>query len=214
MSNKYLIPNLALGVCHQNELVIKKSRFITSVGHTDGLDEVKAFIAEISGHYHDASHNCYAYNAGRPGSTAFCGCSDDGEPHGTAGQPMLNIVQHSSIGEICCVVTRYFGGTLLGTGGLVKAYQDSIKAALSTLKTIERIERLHLKLVFDHCHTGKIMHLIKEHDATILDQSFNNEVSLKVLLPCSFKESFENKVKTLTLGTAGIVYLEDSAGQA
>ena len=113
----YLIPALAKNEIHRTELVVKKSRFITSIGHTRGVDEAKAFIEKISLEFADARHNCFAYNADKPGSSGYAGCSDDGEPHGTAGKPMLNVILHSDAGEITAVVTRYFGGILLLLGG-------------------------------------------------------------------------------------------------
>lgn len=127
------IPELLPGHFHRNELTVKRSRFIASIGHTPGNAAVKTFIEGIRGEFPDARHHCFAFNAGRGDSAAFLGASDDGEPKGTAGHPMLNILSHSGIGEITVVVTRYFGGTLLGTGGLVKAYQDSVREALRDL---------------------------------------------------------------------------------
>ena len=115
------IPELLPGHFHRNELTVKRSRFIASIGHTPGNAAVKTFIEGIRGEFPDARHHCFAFNAGRGDSAAFLGASDDGEPKGTAGPPMLNILSHSGIGEITVVVTRYFGGTLLGTGAALHA---------------------------------------------------------------------------------------------
>ncbi|MEH6457607.1 MAG: YigZ family protein, partial [Cocleimonas sp.] len=111
---------------HRHETIIKRSRFITTIAHASSADEANAFIASIKKEFPDASHNCWAYVAGPAADSAKIGMSDDGEPHGTAGKPMLNVLLHSDIGEIVAVVTRYFGGTKLGPGGLVKAYSGSV----------------------------------------------------------------------------------------
>lgn len=150
----YMVPALNDGEVFRNELVIKKSRFIASVGHTKGVDEAEAFLNKIRREFPDARHNCHAFNAGRGNETAFIGCSDDGEPKGTAGRPMLNVLVHSGVGEITVVVTRYFGGILLGTGGLVRAYQDSVKEVLDKLplKEPEDISELRFAAGISEIH--------------------------------------------------------------
>lgn len=150
----YMVPALNDGEVFRNELVIKKSRFIASVGHTKGVDEAEAFLNKIRREFPDARHNCHAFNAGRGSETAFIGCSDDGEPKGTAGRPMLNVLVHSCVGEITVVVTRYFGGILLGTGGLVRAYQDSVKEVLDKLplKEPEDISELRFAAGISEIH--------------------------------------------------------------
>lgn len=150
----YMVPALNDGDVFRNELVIKKSRFIASVGHTKGVDEAEAFLNKIRREFPDARHNCHAFNAGRGNETAFIGCSDDGEPKGTAGRPMLNVLVHSGVGEITVVVTRYFGGILLGTGGLVRAYQDSVKDVLDKLplKEPEDISELRFAAGISEIH--------------------------------------------------------------
>ena len=114
--NAWLVPDLKDGAVFETKVVIKRSIFITTVGHVRGLDGAKKFVADISAKYSDARHNPFAFNGGPAGNSGFAGCSDDGEPHGTAGQPMLQVVLHSGIGEVAAVVTRYFGGIKLGTG--------------------------------------------------------------------------------------------------
>ena len=150
----YMVPALNDGEVFRNELVIKKSRFIASVGHTKGVDEAEAFLNKIRREFPDARHNCHAFNAGRGNETAFIGCSDDGEPKCTAVRPMLNVLVHSGVGEITVVVTRYFGGILLGTGGLVRAYQDSVKAVLDKLplKEPEDISELRFAAGISEIH--------------------------------------------------------------
>ena len=134
-SQRYLIPARQ----HRTEEEIKRSRFITSVAWTPSVDDARDFIRQVSDEFAGANHNCWAYVAGPPGSTAQIGMSDDGEPHGTAGRPMLTVLLHSGIGDVTAVVTRYFGGTLLGKGGLVRAYSGGVKLALESLPTTEKI---------------------------------------------------------------------------
>ncbi|MGO2074996.1 MAG: YigZ family protein, partial [Pseudoalteromonas sp.] len=124
----------AESVFYQEE--IKKSTFIVHIGHTPDLDAAKAFIRDIEQKYSDARHNCWAHVAGNPGGSHVYGFSDDGEPNGTAGKPMLNVLVGSGLGEVTAVVTRYFGGIKLGTGGLVRAYGGSLNNALTHLTTI------------------------------------------------------------------------------
>ena len=121
----YPVPDLALGQFHRVEQTIKRSRFICTAAHVTSPEEAKAFIDQIREEFSDARHNCWAFAAGAPGATAQVGMSDDGEPHGTAGRPMLTVLLHCGVGEIAVVVTRYFGGILLGTGGLIRAYQGT-----------------------------------------------------------------------------------------
>lgn len=126
---------------HRVEEEIKRSRFITTLAYTPTVEVARAFINEVGAELSDANHNCWAYIVGPPGTTSQVGMSDDGEPHGTAGRPMLTVLLHSGVGDICCVVTRYFGGTLLGKGGLVKAYSGGIQLALSELPTAEHVPK-------------------------------------------------------------------------
>ena len=119
--HRYLIPAQTF----RNTEEIKHSRFITTVGHAPTVEAARSFVTQISQEFSDASHNCWAYVVG-PGTTSQIGMSDAGEPHGTAGRPMLMVLSHSGVGDICAVVTRYFGGKLLGKGGLVKAYSGGV----------------------------------------------------------------------------------------
>ena len=126
---EYLIPKSA--VVFEEE--IKKSRFITYLQHTEGLEQAKAFWAEVKAQHPTARHHCWAAVAGKPTDSQQLGFSDDGEPAGTAGKPMLSALQGSQVGEISAVVVRYYGGLLLGTGGLVRAYGNGVQQALKLL---------------------------------------------------------------------------------
>ena len=169
----YKVPALNDGEVFRNELVIKKSRFITSVGHTKGVGEAEAFLNKIRQEFPDARHNCHAFNAGRGNETAFIGCSDDGEPKGTAGRPMLNVLVHSGVGEITVVVTRYFGGILLGTGGLVRAYQDSVKEVLAKLPLKDPEDTSDLSFAAGLSEMHQVEKLAVKYGAVITSRDFS-----------------------------------------
>ncbi|MEO2268834.1 YigZ family protein [Pseudoalteromonas pernae] len=139
---------------HEEE--IKKSTFIVHIAHTPDIDSAKAFIARINQQYPDARHNCWAYVAGAPGGSHVYGFSDDGEPNGTAGKPMLNVLQGSGLGEVCAVTTRYFGGIKLGTGGLVRAYGGTLNNALALLQTCIKVPSVELIGDSDYALQGQI----------------------------------------------------------
>ncbi|MCD8338800.1 MAG: YigZ family protein [Burkholderiales bacterium] len=177
------VPKLEPGKFHRTEQTIKKSRFITSVSRASSTEEAKRFVDQIRSEFPDARHNCWAFNAGLAGSTAKVGCSDDGEPKGTAGRPMLTVLLHSGISEIVAVVTRYFGGILLGTGGLVKAYQSSVKINLETLPVAEKISMVLLKARLPYSALANIQNMLPRYGASIAGQSFSEDVELVVSTP-------------------------------
>ncbi|MEX0334961.1 YigZ family protein [Vibrio tubiashii] len=142
----YLIPAQPT----QFEEEIKKSVFITHLAHTPSIDLAKAFVEQIKNKHSDARHNCWGFVAGRPEDSMQWGFSDDGEPSGTAGKPILAQLSGSGVGEITAVVTRYSGGIKLGTGGLVKAYGGGVQQALKSLQTIEKKITTKLLLELDY----------------------------------------------------------------
>ncbi len=202
VDSSYKVPALEKGKFHRTELVIKKSRFITSVARTKSVDEAKQFIDSICKEFLDARHNCFAYNADKPNSSGYAGCSDDGEPHGTAGQPMLNVLLHSGVGQITVVVTRYFGGILLGTGGLVKAYQDSIKQALDTLEIEDMVLTQEYKLVCDHKDVTLAQRCFSALAIKILSQDYTDKVTYTLDVPLSSVEQFTAQLTKITQGKA------------
>ncbi len=140
-------------------------------------------MKQISGMFTDATHNCWAYLIGAPGDTDRIGMSDDGEPHGTAGRPMLTALTHCGIGDVCAVVTRYYGGTKLGTGGLVKAYGGVVAEALSTLPVEPKVEFTHLDLVVSYASVGAVQQLMPRFEIDVLEQAFDEEVRFSVRVP-------------------------------
>jgi uncharacterized YigZ family protein len=147
------------------------------------VDEAKAFIAAIRAEFADATHNCYAFAAGPPGSTAMAGMSDDGEPSGTAGRPMLAVVLGSGIGDLAVVVTRYFGGTKLGTGGLVRAYSGGVKAVLAALPVREKVTYVTLLASGPYSFVTPVERLLPEHEATLLSRDFAADVTWQIQAP-------------------------------
>ncbi len=199
---------------HRVEEEILRSRFITTVACTPTLEAARAFIAQISAEFADASHSCWAYVVGPPGSTAQIGMSDAGEPHGTAGRPMLNVLLHSNVGDICAVVTRYFGGTLLGKGGLVRAYSGGVSLALASLPTAERIPMSELMLVMEYGAFTPLRRLLADFEATLLAEEFAADVTCRVGLPTARVDDFTHAVTELTSGQAIIELIESTTSTA
>jgi uncharacterized YigZ family protein len=202
MTGRYRIPSLPPGAIHRTEEVIQRSRFITTLAHAPSLEEARAFVARIGSEFADASHNCWAYVVGPPGSTAQIGMSDDGEPHGTAGRPMLTVLLHSGVGDLAAVVTRYFGGTLLGTGGLVKAYSGGVQAALGSLPTAERIPVATLDVVVDYAAVTPLRRLLTQFDAVITAEEYAADVTYTISLPADQTDDFAGALLDLTNGQA------------
>ncbi|EEW07540.1 conserved hypothetical protein [Vibrio mimicus VM603] len=174
----YLIPAEST----QFEEEIKKSLFITYLAHTPGIDSAKAFVEEIKRLHADARHNCWAFVAGRPQDSMLWGFSDDGEPSGTAGKPILAQLTGSGVGEITAVVTRYYGGVLLGTGGLVKAYGGGVQQALKRLQTIEKKITTSVHLTLDYAMIPLLHSLMAQFSATEMEAHYNEQVQLVVEL--------------------------------
>lgn len=205
----YNIPDLRPGEVFRVEQTIKRSRFIASVGHTPGVEQAKAFIEQIKAEFEDARHNCWAYCAGAAGSTDRIGASDDGEPHGTAGRPMLTAVTHSGIGEVTVVVTRYFGGILLGTGGLVKAYQSSVKMALEAVPTRIRTKTKRIKFSVEHRFVNQVLRKIETANGRILEKNFDMDADFDVEIPEDLAETFAKELEELTRGALLIEFVEE-----
>lgn len=186
------------------EQEIKRSRFIATVGRAEGADQAMAFINEVRAVYPDASHNCWAYVAGPPGNTLAIGMSDAGEPHGTAGRPMLNVLQHRGVGEIVAVVTRYFGGTKLGAGGLVRAYSGVVRQALEQLPQIDRIVLRKAQIMLPYAHENPARHLLDTMRLGIQQATYLDHVVLHVDVPSQDADALVERIRDLTQG-AGTV---------
>ncbi|MDU5503503.1 MAG: Trk system potassium transporter TrkH [Enterobacter sp.] len=162
---------------------IKKSRFITLLAHTDGVEAAKAFVESVRAEHPDARHHCVAWVAGPPDDSQQLGFSDDGEPAGTAGKPMLSQLMGSGVGEITAVVVRYYGGILLGTGGLVKAYGGGVQQALNILKTTRKTPLTEYTLLCDYAQLSGIEALLRQFNGVIAHSEYQAMVQLRVALP-------------------------------
>lgn len=167
------------------EIVEKKSRFISQIFAVNSKEEAEQVLANVKKKYYDAKHNCYAYIVDNIEK-----CSDDGEPSGTAGAPMLDLLKNNGLNNIIVVVTRYFGGTLLGTGGLVRAYTESAKKALENAKMIEKEYGIRYLLEISYGNIKEIQYICKQLEINIIDSEYGENVILTL-------ESNEEKKKEL-----------------
>lgn len=186
------------------EVTITRSRFICTLARVASTEEAQAFIRGMNAEFADATHNCWAYVVGPPGSTSRIGMSDAGEPHGTAGRPMLTVLLHSGVGDIAAVVTRYYGGTKLGTGGLVKAYSGAVQEALAVLERTERVEYATLYLTLPYAAITTIRRILPAHEATLESESYAESAELRVRLPRANADAFRAVVLDATAGQAGV----------
>ena len=186
----------------EGEIVEKKSRFIATVRPVSSEEEAVSFINEMKKKYWDARHNCSAFVIGD--RQEISRCSDDGEPAQTAGRPMLDVLLKEEIHNVCVVVTRYFGGTLLGTGGLVRAYQKATQEGLAASVIIDQKTGRKLTIGTDYNGLGKLQYLIAKEGFTILDTVYTEKVELILMIPSEKQQEFEKKVVEATNGNADI----------
>ena len=205
MADRYNVPDLAAGQIHRAEETIHRSRFIVTMARVSSPEEAKTFIEAVRQEHSQATHNCWAYVAGEPGSTAQVGASDDGEPKGTAGRPMLTVLLHCGVGEIAAVVTRYFGGILLGTGGLVRAYQGLVKLGLETLPITERVPSDRIKLTLEHSFVNIALREFENHQARILEKEFAMDATFTLSVPQTQSKTL---IDVLTQKTSGGLLIE------
>lgn len=184
----------------QGEITEKKSRFIATVRPVESEDEAVSFINETKKKYWDARHNCSAFVIGK--RQELTRCSDDGEPAGTAGRPMLDVLLKENIHNAAVVVTRYFGGVLLGTGGLVRAYQQATKAGLSASEIIEKKDGAVLFIRTDYTGIGRLQYLFAQEKLTVMDTAYEADVLVKAVIPENDKKRIEKTIIEQTNGTA------------
>lgn len=181
------------------EIRVLNSRFVASVAPAPSVEAARAVIAGVRAAMPDASHHVYAYVIGHAGTTTL-GMSDDGEPPGTAGRPALAVLRGSGLGDIALVVTRYFGGTLLGTGGLVHAYGDAAKAVLAIVRREQKIERRTAELLLPYGAYEQARRLAAAHEGAIVGEAFAADVTLRVRLPLARLAEFTTAITELTAG--------------
>lgn len=184
----------------EGEIVEKKSRFIATVQCAESEEEAVSFINAMKKKYWDATHNCSAFVIGE-GQT-LQRCSDDGEPSGTAGRPMLDVLLGEKICNLVVVVTRYFGGTLLGTGGLVRAYSKAVQEGLRHCKIIEKKQGYLLEIKTDYTGIGKIQYILGQRGIAITNSEYTDTVTVEALVPLEEKKDLTEEITEVTNGRA------------
>ncbi len=185
------------------EIVEKKSRFIASIAPAQSEEEAVAFIESVKKKHYDARHNCPAFIIGR--NRELTRCSDDGEPSGTAGKPILEVLLSAGLTNVVVVVTRYFGGTLLGTGGLVRAYTQAVQEGLKNIGIATMRYGACISIRTDYTDLGKIQYLLGNKGIAIQDSEYTDKVILKIQIP---EEASGTLMKELTESTAGRAVME------
>ncbi len=192
------------------ETEVQKSRFICDLAPVATTDTAQAFIDEIRTRYPDASHHCFAYVVGPPGSTARIGQSDDGEPHGTAGRPMLNVLLHADVGDVVAVVTRYFGGTKLGKGGLVRAYAGAVQAGLDGAPTADKVDWVQATIRGDYAFGDALRRVYPRFGAELVEETFEATLGHRVRVPRLQLASLTEAVTDATRGRATFLVDDDT----
>ena len=192
----------------EGEIIEKKSRFIATVRPVETEEEAVAFINEMKKKYWDARHNCSAFVLGA--NQEMSRCSDDGEPAQTAGRPMLDVLLKEGITNVAVVVTRYFGGVLLGTGGLVRAYQKATQEGLAASQIIEKRNGFLLYINTDYNGLGKLQYLFAQKEIAILENEYAADVRMSVLVPLERKGEIEKAVIEHTNGTARLEWGDET----
>ena len=187
----------------QGEYVEKKSRFIADIFPLSEEEEALEKIAEIKKKHYSARHHCFAYVLGEKNEIERC--SDDGEPSGTAGRPILDALLGRGIHNALAVVTRYFGGTLLGTGGLVRAYSSAVKEALADCVLLERCPGVCFRIQTNYNDMGKIQYLARTMELTELDVTYADTVEMQLLLPLEKADRAEKEIVEKTAGRAKVL---------
>ena len=205
MSANYDVPAQTITV----ETEIKKSRFITWIAHASNKAEALLFIRRIRQQYPDATHHCTAYIAGSPQGVAAIAFDDDGEPSGTAGKPMLNVLMHKGIGEIVAVVVRYYGGIQLGASGLVRAYSGAVQSACEQLPLKQRIFLKQGWLSFEYGLEQSIRHCLDIHGVALLDYHYSEQVTLVIAVEDSKIAHLAQDIQELSRGQITIQWKDD-----
>lgn len=189
------------------EIEVKRSRFIATAVPAFTVEEARAFISRIKNEFSDATHNVPAYIIGH-GTAVTAHCNDDGEPSGTAGRPVLAVLQGSGLGDIAVVVTRYYGGTKLGTGGLVRAYGDATKAVLDILPRAEKVPAHTVLLAIPYNYLERIRLLVEKAHGRILEEAFAADITITAQFPTAQFPAFQNGLRELSHGSLSAEIIE------
>jgi uncharacterized YigZ family protein len=191
----------------RRELIISNSRFIASLAPVFTVDEAKAFITRIKDEFADASHHVPVYLIGH-GDSEIAHCSDAGEPSGTAGRPALAVLRGSGLGDVAVVVTRYFGGNKLGTGGLVRAYSEAVRLVVEAVPRAEKVLTHTVMLAFPYTYLERVRLLVSAQAGTVLDEEFAGDVTLTARLNVEHLADFQSALSDLTRGTVQAEIIE------
>jgi uncharacterized YigZ family protein len=196
MSSRYPIPAQEIRV----EIRVANSRFIATAAPAFSVDEARSFISRIKAEFSDASHNVPGYVIGH-GSTVTAHCNDDGEPSGTAGRPVLAVLQGSGLGDVVVVVTRYFGGTKLGTGGLVRAYSSAAQEVLAALPRAEKVATHTVMVVLPYNLYERLKLLVEAHNGRILDEEFAADITISIQFAVEHFPDFQDALREMSHGS-------------
>lgn len=209
--SRYKVPDVTQAEAQPTQLIIRKSKFVTHscrvASHKDALD----FIKFIKQKFPDATHICWAYNGSAPASTLCVGYSDDGEPHGTAGQPILQVLLHSGLGQICTVVSRWFGGIKLGTGGLSRAYQQAAQENLASLPTADNLHLCKCQLILPYSQYDLFIQKMAMLEIQVVNSRFQENVTLDISLPYDRVDEFKSYLANNTKGSIQLQEMETGA---
>ena len=196
---------LTLARAGSTEIEVKRSRFLCTLERVEDEASARAVVERLRREHWDARHHCSAFVLAPPGPTRVERSSDDGEPAGTAGAPMLEVLRGQGVGDVVAVVTRWFGGTLLGAGGLVRAYGDAVRAGLAAAGTLRRDLVRELTLEVDHADAGRVESELRSRGVAVLDTAYAARVLLRLGVPPADEERLHAPVAELTAGTAAAV---------
>jgi uncharacterized YigZ family protein len=191
----------------RREIMVVNSRFVASLAPAFSVEEARAFIQRVKSEFADASHHVPVYLIGH-GETVTAHCSDAGEPSGTAGRPALAVLQGSGLGDVVVVITRYFGGTKLGTGGLVRAYSDAVRAVLTDLRRAERVPTYTVMVELPYNLLERARRLVTAAQGQLLDEDFTSNVVLTARFPTERLPAFQSSLNELSNGTAQAEIIE------
>jgi uncharacterized YigZ family protein len=193
----------------RRELIVSNSRFISSLAPVFSVEEAKAFIARIKAEFADASHNVPVYLVGH-GNSEIAHCSDAGEPSGTAGRPALAVLRGSGLGDVAVVVTRYFGGTKLGTGGLVRAYSEAVRLVVEAVPRAEKVQTHTIMMAFPYTYLERVRILVADQEGRILDEEFTADITLTARLRVEKLPGFQASLSELTNGKVQVEVIESN----
>jgi uncharacterized YigZ family protein len=212
MSSRYPVPDLPPDGVHTAQILVRRSRFLAALGHCPNIEAGRAFIRARREACAGSSHDCWAFCAGPPGDTARIAYGDDGEPRGSAGRPILTVLLHGGVGELVCVVSRWFGGVKLGITALAGAYRDAARTALESLPVRRRVDLATLDVTAEYRHVDGIRRILGAHEARLMREEFTDRALLCLNLPEERVAEFVRAVTEHSSGGAHVRRRAPSSG--